>query len=426
MSTLHEPAAPVTTPRVRGDLVIGPALRYRGTEVHYVKDPVTNWYYRVGAREHFLIGRLDGTRSPTEVEREYAVRFGRRLGPGGWRQLLSLLADRRLLAGQGEDPAERRRSIEARQAAERAHRTPLRRRVPLTDPYPLYQRLLPRLGLLFHPGFVLPGLAAAIAVTVSIALQLGPLFADARSSLLNPLLALPVIWGIAWLHENAHGLTCARYGGRPTETGFLWRFPLLIPYCKADDVLVLRSRWHRVYTAFAGVFVSLLSLVPFALAWSLLPAGHPVRGVLAATLLIGAFAGCLNLVPFLQLDGYFMLSHALRLADLRTDTYRYWLVWLRGRRHRDRAVPGYRRAEHWIYASYGLATALFVLALCGWLFTSWFLILDRAMPAALAAGLLAGEVVVVACAVWFWLRRRRRRAAAGPGSGPAGGPEGAT
>ena len=72
--------------------------------------------------------------------------------------------------------------------------------------------------------------------------------------------------------------------------------------------MLFPARRHRVYTAFAGVYASLL-LLPFAAVYPLLDAGGRLRAAVAGTLLYGSAAALLNLVPFFQLDGYFMLAH---------------------------------------------------------------------------------------------------------------------
>ena len=52
--------------------------------VHLVKDPVTGARLEVGAKEHFVIARLDGHRSLDEIGAEYAAAFGARLGEAQW------------------------------------------------------------------------------------------------------------------------------------------------------------------------------------------------------------------------------------------------------------------------------------------------------------------------------------------------------
>ena len=64
----------------------------------------------------------------------------------------------------------------------------------------------------------------------------------------------------------------------------MWRFPMLAPYCKVDDIVLFTPR-RRVATAFAGVFVSMLALLPFAAIWALAPQGGLVHDIAGSILL---------------------------------------------------------------------------------------------------------------------------------------------
>src|SRR6266508_3750629 len=111
----------------------------------------------------------------------------------------------------------------------------------------------------------------------------------------------------------------------------------------------------------AGAFASLLLLLPVVPVWALAPAGGALRQLAASVLLFGSAGAWLTLVPFLQLDGYFMLSHALGVQHLRAESYRYWLYRLR------RGPTGaYARRDARIYAWYGAASVLFDVAAVGW------------------------------------------------------------
>src|SRR5690606_24043962 len=90
-------------PRLRPEVRLGPAQRRGRGVAQHVKDPVTGWYYRIGPREHFLLSRMDGSRSLEELGAEYAATFGRRLGQDSWQQLFAMLHKRQLLAGATDD-----------------------------------------------------------------------------------------------------------------------------------------------------------------------------------------------------------------------------------------------------------------------------------------------------------------------------------
>ncbi|MEO3769108.1 hypothetical protein [Micromonospora sp. B9E7] len=410
-----------TRPRLRAGVALGPG-QWRGEKlVHHVRDAETGWFYRVGPREHFLLSRMDGTRTVDDIAAEYAATYQRRLGPENWQQLFGMLHRRQLLDGATDPQEIARLTASAAEGAAKARRGPLSARWPLFDPDRLFTLLLPRLGPLFSWWFVLPALLAVLAVTGFVVAQLPDLLAGVGGGhrpLAAIVAAVVITWLIVFLHECAHGLTCRHFGGRVSEIGVMWRFPLLAPYCKVDDIVLFTPR-RRVAIAFAGVFVSMLALVPFAAirAWA---APGALRDLAGTMLLFGSATAALNLVPFLRLDGYHMLSHALNLADLRTDTYRFWGQLLRGG---TRSTAGYRRRERLIYTGYGVASAAFAVTLLTLLIRFWYDSLARWVGPGWAVTVLVAEAVVLLALAGHLARRRRAAAEDGSGLPTANGPQ---
>ncbi len=399
-------AAGASAPALRDDVVLGPGLRSGGTVVHHVKDRRTGWFYRVGRREYFIMARLDGEHTLDRIGAEYLAEFGRRLASEHWAQIFTMLGTRQLLAG-ADDHAALARLADAHTARARAERSPMRRRVPLVRPDAWCAAMARRLRWAFTPWFVVPALAIVVALEVFVGTHLTALADDAHQ---GPGLWLSVpagllgIWVIAALHESAHGVTCRHFGGTVPEIGVMWRFPMVAPYCKTDDVVLFHRRHARVATAFAGVFVSLLSLLP-VLAWWALSAGHPApRAVAAGLLLFGSVTAWVNLVPLFQLDGYHMLGHALRAADLRTETVRYAGLLLA----RDPRRRAYARADRWIYTVYGSAAAVVLTvgyaAMCGY----WFVTLDRRTGPAVASAVPVLVTAMIAGFLWYARSRARK------------------
>ena len=393
-------------PALRDGVVLGRAHRRGDAVVHHVKDAETGWFYRVGPREHAILSLMDGTRTIAEIGDEYALRFDRRLGPDNWRQLFTMLGKRQLLAdGVSRQALDALRL--AREADENRNRSVLRRRLPLVRPAAFFGRVAPRIGVVFTPWFVVPALLAVLALEVFVLGNIGQLRADIAAGpgiwvYLAP--SIVVTWLLLVLHESAHGLTCTRFGGTAGELGVMWRFPIAAPYCKTDDV-VLMPRRHGVATAFAGVFANLVALVPFAVGYWLAEPGGFARGFCAAVLLFGSVSALLNLVPFLQLDGYHMINNALGTLDLRGETYRFWGALLRDRS----SVRGYPTRDRWAYGVYGVSSLLFTLAVVGALATLWFRTMRPWFGTTGAIAVLVVEAVAV-LALLGWAARRGRAA----------------
>jgi putative peptide zinc metalloprotease protein len=270
----------------------------------------------------------------------------------------------------------------------------------LLHPDRLCATLAARLAFAFRRGFVLPAMALAAALQVLVWTHAAALAHDATHQR-SWLVAVPVLvvvgWLITMLHELAHGVTCRHFGGVVTEIGLSWRFPLLTPYCRTDDIVLFHRRTARVGTAFAGVFVGLLSLGPVALWWWLTRAGGAGHSIAAALLLFGSAGSLMSLLPFLRSDGYVMLTHALDLVDLRRESYRFWRLRLRrGDPAARERLRGYRSGDARAYALYGVATLLVAVPAYGALMWVWYGSLRGWIGPGWAVAVLAAETAVLA------------------------------
>ncbi|MFG3257279.1 peptidase M50 [Streptomyces sp. NPDC048172] len=382
-------------PRLREDVRIGPLVTKGPTGVHLVGDRRTGAFVKVGPREAFLMGRLDGHRSLAQIGDAYAAEFGKRLAVQHWRQLLGMLASRGLI-----EPADPARLDEVRERAEAARRaegrSPLLWRLPVRGAAELVPGAARRLGWLLHPFAVAPlGLAGALVALVTL-LHWSQLY-GALSNAPGRWSATAVAFALTWLtiaaHEFGHGVACHRYGGRPTQIGVMWRFPLIAPYCKVDDVVTFPRRAHRVMTAFAGIYVNLLALLPSAALWWWGPDGGWWHGLAGGLLVLGTATTVGNLVPFLKLDGYHMLEHATSTMHLQSESFRYAGAVLRGRTF---APEGYPPRARWIFTGYVLLTVAVLGPALVLLVRMWFVTLAGVWGAVGAALFLLAEAVVVA------------------------------
>ncbi|QES46758.1 peptidase M50 [Streptomyces venezuelae] len=343
-------------PALRPEILLSPPLLNGPATVHLVKDPVTGAAFEIGAREHFLVSRLDGTRSLAEIGGQYGQAFGRRLDERNWQQLLTLLGTRRLLAG-GPPPV-----------APEPNPSPLtggllRGSLRLVaDADAATARLHRILRPLLHPAVLGLLLAVCLAMVAVLTADL-PRLADGLAWTLRrpvPLLAVAtLLWLSTALHEFAHGVAARHVGGTVGEIGLRWRLPVAIMYCRVDNYRYLPRRRDQLAVAAAGAFANLLFLLPF-LAWrAALPAADPTGRVLSALLLLGTAQALVNLLPLPPLDGYTLLGHALRVTRLAPAGSAYLRL-----RMRDRAAAAaYPARARRIYLAYGIGSALLVLLL---------------------------------------------------------------
>jgi len=358
-------------PQVRTDIVFGPPMLYGGATVYYIKDTLTGQFYRIGAKEYFLISRMDGTRTLEQIEAEYRLTFNRRLSPQSWGQLFSLLNKRSLLVGTtGANTLHMLKQEEEKERVRKGSG-----RLSLAQPDRFLEKILPWLRFAFHPAFVYPALAAMLILEVffflSVRIAVAELLPDLGHyfSLSLVLLLGALVCIFLATHEFAHGLACKYFGGSVPEIGVIWRAPFLYAYCKIDDVVLFHNRWHRVYTAFAGIFVNLLMVIPFALLWRFSPE-HSLTQVIGAFVLVFVNLFTLaNLIPFVELDGYLMLKYALNVLDLREHSSRTWYYRIRKGIFKESDNPAdlNERSSQRIYLVYGVCSLIYLLLFVGFL-----------------------------------------------------------
>ncbi|HEY9439287.1 MAG TPA: hypothetical protein VIS29_11675 [Streptomyces sp.] len=397
-------------PRLRSEVVLGPGLRLGTRVVHRVKDPRTGCYYRIGQREHFIMRLMDGEHTLEDIGRAYSGEYGRTLGPDNWRQMFILLGRYQLLDGDVDEAVLDR--IRSERAAREKNRPDgwLSRRWVLVHPDRVCAALAGRLSFAFHRAFVIPALILVVLSQIVVWAHTGLLVSDATSHVGWPVVApstLILAWLITMVHELAHGVACRYFGGEVTEIGVRWHFPLLAPYCRTDDIVLFHRRTARVGTAFAGIFAGLLAMLPVLAWWWFSDQGGMSRSMAAGLLLFGSGGSLVALMPFLQLDGYVMLTHGLNVADLRAETHRYWGLQAHRRRPESRealnACPP-RLARACIL--YGIASLLALAGVCCALVWLWYGTLEHYLGAVPAIGILAAEAVVVAGLAAYVMRRR--------------------
>lgn len=370
-------------PTVRPDILVGPALTRGPARVHLVKDPVGGARLEVGPKEHFLIVRLDGTRSLAEVGAEYAAAFGARLGEAQWTRLLRLLSVRGLLAGAGPAPA----TPEARESRPSEGTLLAGRTRMVADAPALMDRLHAATAFARRRAVLVPLLALCAALLVAEAVRFGEL-ADATSRLYRQPVALFAVGVVLWfslaLHELAHGVVARAFGLRVTEIGLRRRAGLMTYlYCEVEDVQFLGRRGPQIAVAGAGAVMNLVFLLPVWPVWALLPGSAQAVPFVGGLLLLGTAMALLNLIPLPPLDGYKALGYGLGTLRLASESRTFLrAAVLAALRRPGAGLTPYSRRLRLVHGGYA--------ALCGLL----------AAAALAGAGLLCRAALPAAWSPW--------------------------
>jgi putative peptide zinc metalloprotease protein len=124
------------------------------------------------------------------------------------------------------------------------------------------------------------------------------------------------------LHETGHGVAARRMaaveghrvGVLPWGLSFMFLLPA--PYVDASSTWFLQSRWRRATVGLAGVATDLLVAALAALLWAELGPGALRDRLFDLVLICGLSSLLFNLNPLARLDGYYVLSDLLGIANL--------------------------------------------------------------------------------------------------------------
>jgi CRP-like cAMP-binding protein/Zn-dependent protease len=202
------------------------------------------------------------------------------------------------------------------------------------------------------------GLFAFVATEQSHRFSLNSSHAPAESLLL---LALGLV--LTFAHELGHAIVETHNGRRIGSAGFMIYFGSPAFFVDASDGLMM-ERGQRILQSAAGPLFELV-LAGMAAIWIYLFPDSSAAPFLYRFALLNLFVIFLNLVPLLELDGYWIFSDVIQVPDLRPRSLAFIEhdMWHK-LRTRDRWTP-----QEWGLGLYGLAGVLFTVVT---LFTAFF------------------------------------------------------
>jgi putative peptide zinc metalloprotease protein len=161
-------------------------------------------------------------------------------------------------------------------------------------------------------------------------------------------------WAATVAHELAHALVIHHAGRRVGRAGFGFYWGSLSFFVDATDALFLPRRWRAAQAA-AGPLADATIAGLLGLAVILIGPGDPAA-FLGAMMVLLWFDIAVNLVPFLKLDGYWVLADLTDAPDLDE----------RSRRALGRVVRGKHDRNAMVLGGYAALSLTFGLALlCG-------------------------------------------------------------
>jgi molybdopterin/thiamine biosynthesis adenylyltransferase len=236
------------------------------------------------------------------------------------------------------------------------------------------------------------------------------------------------------VHEFGHAVTCAAMGAPVRSMGVMIFYLQPAAYADVTDSWVLSNKWHRVIISAAGVYVQSIATAAATTAAMVLRAHGIKSDLLLVYISLNVGSIIFNLIPFIKLDGYWMLSSGLAIPNLR-DRAAEWLrvsmLSLVTRRPVDPKLLRYNAVLQMtpqgrgLLACFGISSNLFGVGM--WLAGISFLFrLGRLMglrggrQIGVVVGFIAFGVAVFGIKLWVGRRRATRAKSAPPV--PAAGP----
>ena len=127
---------------------------------------------------------------------------------------------------------------------------------------------------------------------------------------------------LTFFHELGHASTIIHFGRRVKSAGFMIYFGSPSFFVEASDSLMLERR-QRMTESFAGPFAELILAGASTLVLALFP-DAAFSALLYKFALINYFVIFLNLIPLLELDGYWILTDLIQVPNLRPRSLEFF------------------------------------------------------------------------------------------------------
>jgi putative peptide zinc metalloprotease protein len=369
----------------------------KGDEYYILRNTEANTYLKIDAQDYFLWQRLDGEHSVRDLAVAYFAAY-RSFPFDRLVQLLEQLKAKRLLE---ERPVHVLGGIahrlEERTLAYRLQRfseTSMQKEFSIRKVDGLFATLYRRVAwpVFTRPGLILAGLVAVAGLALFLRMLLAgtyPLLMTGGSYGLGLLVLLLANYTMVFFHESGHALTCKHYGRDILKGGMMFYYGSPAFFVDTTDIWMAPKK-ARIATSCAGPAADLLVGGLLVIVIALFP-GIPVAAVLFQVAAMAYLGVLMNLSPFMELDGYFILMDWLELPLLRKKSLAFVRKRLAPKLLKEHTP--FSREER-IFAVYGLLTGTYTLLTLLLTIMLW-----QSQVAGLVATVLSGQDILSAVLV---------------------------
>jgi putative peptide zinc metalloprotease protein len=277
---------------------------------------------------------FDGKRTVSEL----IVEATRAVGPNGPGRVARLVADfgeRGMLDGVAPTPKQEVRPGLLARAFKSRERT-----FGWIPEY--FQNAYRHWGRLFFNGLsvtllVLLSIAGLVVFSYLVGARYGTPLVVAHRLIIGGLVFIGGRFLIVMFHELAHGLALAHYGRTTSRAGI--RLLFIFPYAFVDtSEAYFENRMHRIVISVAGPVTDFSLGAVFSILCAVSPKGN-VRDVFFQLAFAGYVGAFFNINPFLDRDGYHILSEWLREPGLKQRARAQLKARLSGQMRADQGSP---------------------------------------------------------------------------------------
>ena len=326
-----------------GDGVLRPRLRSGWALKQIEGDAEERWILRDLRNDTFrtietddatLIQMLDGQRTVAELLAQATAAVGPS-GPGRLARLIAGLGERGMLDGIAPTPVP---EPEPRLLA-RAFK-PREKTFGWLPDY--FERAYRHWGRIFFSPLtvtflVLLSMGGLVVFSYLVGARYGTPLVVAHRLIIGGAVFIAGRLMIVMLHELAHGLALSHYKRRTTRAGI--RLLFIFPYAFVDtSEAYFESRAHRIVISAAGPATDFSLAALFSVICAISPKGN-VRDVFFQLAFAGYVGAFLNANPFLDRDGYHILSEWLREPKLKERARAQLKARLSGTMSEDEGSP---------------------------------------------------------------------------------------
>ncbi len=337
-------------------------------DIIIAKTPGIETALRLGPQESFVLNFIDGKTTVKEIYYSFIKKFGL-IHPQTLGSLIEDLIERGLIIPDNPITGfHKEKTSKIKKILDKILR--LRYTIPQADR--LMEILNNKIGWLWSTKINYFYLFIILVSIVLFSLNLPFIKILAVKYFTGRLLLHPEIWigfylGMTILvifHEFSHAIMCKRYGGKVHEMGMMFYCAIPCFFVDTTDAWMFKNKWHRIMVSLAGPFNTLILACIFG--WGWVSCMHlnfqSLSLIFGAVFLVGILQIFINLIPFIETDGYYILMDILEIPNLRKKSFCY-LRSLFGARFNGSANPELSEREKRIYLVYSLFALVSVIFL---------------------------------------------------------------